>query len=311
MLCKELLKEYLLDLKLRNYSKRTIETYEQQVTKFLEFYSKTFNEDAHVQKVKKLHYKMFIGSLLDRNLMETYINAILKGNKSFYSYAVEEGLIRESPLKDIKFLKEQKKVLVAFSDNEVLNMINVWNFSSFLNARNKVIIATLLDTGIRVSELINLKNEDIKSNYISVLGKGNKWRVVPLSNELEYLINKYIRIRDNHFKKLRTYYGRNRVLEDYLFLGKSGKGIKTVTNIELVIKDTAKKANVRPDVRASPHTFRHYYSLKNLQQGQDIFTISKILGHNNINTTKIYLGSITNEQVIEKAVATSPLSCLL
>lgn len=190
-------------------------------------------------------------------------------------------------------------------------MLNVWKFDTYLGARNKCIIALLADTGIRVSELLNLKDTDLAENYIRILGKGSKWRVVPISSELNYFITRYRRIRDSHFYTLRNYHGKTRKLDEQLFLGKTGRKIKTVTNIELILKETGKRAGVRATVRCSPHTLRHYWTVKNLQMGQDIFTISKMLGHSKLDTTKIYISSITDEQLVDKAVKTSPLGSIL
>jgi len=83
-----------------------------------------------------------------------------------------------------------------------------------------------------------------------------------------------------------------------------------VVNIELMINQTGLKANVRCSVRSSPHTFRHYYTVKNVQLGQDVFTISKLLGHSNLSITQTYIQSLTNEQLITKALKFSPLTNL-
>ncbi|MCJ0556580.1 tyrosine-type recombinase/integrase, partial [Enterococcus cecorum] len=110
---------------------------------------------------------------------------------------------------------------------------------------------------------------------------------------------------------IRNRNNKERKIAENLFLNKTGAEIKTVANLQTMIKETAIKANVRESVRASPHTFRHYWTVKNLNLGQDIFTISKILGHSKLDTTKIYISSITDEQLITKAKQTSPLSDIL
>ncbi|HAP3815283.1 TPA: tyrosine-type recombinase/integrase [Enterococcus faecalis] len=305
-----LVKEYLLELKLENYSKRTIESYEQHHRKFVNYYRKEISSPILIEDVKKIHYKLFISYLLDCQLKSSYINTILKTHKAFWNYLVAEKVVKVSPLDTIRLLKETKPLLTTFSDKEVKNMLNVWKFDTYLGARNKCIIALLADTGIRVSELLNLKDTDLAENYIRILGKGNKWRVVPISSELNYFITRYRRIRDKHFYTLRNYHGRTRKIDEQLILGKTGRKIKTVTTIELILKETGKRAGIRKTVRCSPHTLRHYWTVKNLQMGQDIFTISKMLGHSKLDTTKIYINSITDEQLVDKAVKTSPLSNL-
>ena len=106
-----LLKEFLLELKLQNYSKRTIETYQLHHKKFLTFYKKEFGSPIIISNVLKIHYKMFIGELLDLELKTTYINAILKSHKTFWSYLLREQVVEENPLETIKLLKEDRKVL--------------------------------------------------------------------------------------------------------------------------------------------------------------------------------------------------------
>ena len=176
-----LVKEYLLELKLENYSKRTIESYEQHHRKFIDYYRKEISSPILIEEVSKIHYKLFISFLLDCQLKSSYINAILKTHKAFWNYLVAEKVVRVSPLETIRLLKETKPLLTTFNDKEVKDMLNVWKFDTYLGARNKCIIALLADTGIRVSELLNLKDTDLAENYIRILGKGSKWRVVPIS----------------------------------------------------------------------------------------------------------------------------------
>lgn len=310
MQLEQLVKEYLLELKLENYSKRTIETYRQHINKFISFYKEEIDTDLDIDNISKIHYKLFISQLLDSSLRATYINAILKSNKALWNYLVLERVLKTSPMDSVKLLKEDKQTLTTFNDNEIKSMLNVWKMGTYLGARNKAIIAVLADTGIRVSELLTIKNCDLNEQYIKVLGKGSKWRVVPVSYELNYILTKYKRIRDSHFYTMRNRNGRARKLDDNLFLSKTGQRIKTVANIELMITQTGLKANVRGSVRCSPHTFRHYYTVKNVQLEQDVFTISKLLGHSNLSITQTYIQSLTNEQLITKALKFSPLTNL-
>ncbi|MFW7418828.1 tyrosine-type recombinase/integrase [Vagococcus fluvialis] len=306
-----LLKEFLLELKLQNYSKRTIETYQLHHKKFLTFYKKEFGSPIIISNVLKIHYKMFIGELLDLELKTTYINAILKSHKTFWSYLLREQVVEENPLETIKLLKEDRKVLTTFNDGEVRRMLDYWRFDNYISARNKCIIAVLLDTGMRVSELINIKDDNVTEKYIKVLGKGNKWRIVAISNELSYFLTRYKRIRDIYFYNIRNRYGKRRIVDEHLFLGKTGQRLESVATIQLMISKTGKEVGVRDIVRCSPHTFRHYWTIKNLENGQDLFTISKLLGHSKLDTTKIYINSITSEQLVEKAIKTNPLSSIL
>ncbi len=306
-----LLEEFLLELKLQNYSKRTLETYQLHHKKFLKFYTEEFGSPIIVSDVLKIHYKMFISELLDLDMKTTYINAILKSHKSFWSYLVNEQVVKENIMTSIKLLKEDRKVLTTFNDDEVKKMLDYWKFDTFITARNKCIIALLVDTGIRVSELIGIKEEDVTEKYIRIFGKGNKWRVVAISSELSYFLTRYKRIRDSYFYSIRNRNGKKRVVDEQLILGKTGKRLETVSTIQQIVSVTGKNVGVREVVRCSPHTFRHYWTIKNLENGQDLFTISKLLGHSKLDTTKIYISSITSEQLVDKALKTNPLSRIL
>ncbi|MGF2146485.1 tyrosine-type recombinase/integrase [Vagococcus fluvialis] len=169
----------------------------------------------------------------------------------------------------------------------------------------------LVDTGIRVSELIGIKEEDVTEKYIRIFGKGNKWRVVAISSELSYFLTRYKRIRDSYFYTIRNRNGKKRIVDEQLFVGKTGKRLETVATIQLMISKTGKEVGVREVVRCSPHSFRHYWTIKNLENGQDLFTISKLLGHSKLDTTKIYISSITSEQLVDKALETNPLVSIL
>lgn len=158
---------------------------------------------------------------------------------------LNEDVIKASPLTKIKNLKETKVVNTTFNDAEIKRMLNVWKFSDYLSARNKCIIAVLSDTGIRASELLNIKDNDLSEQHIRIHGKGDKWRVVPIYDELNYFITKYRRIRDNHFKHIRNRNKNERKIAENLFLNKTGDEIKTVANLQIMIKETAIKAKVR------------------------------------------------------------------
>ncbi|MEG0255022.1 tyrosine-type recombinase/integrase [Vagococcus sp.] len=165
------LKEFLLELKLQNYSKRTIETYQQHHNKFIKFYKKEIDETIIISDIERVHYKLFIAELLDCDFKASYINSIIKSHKSFWSYLLRENVVEEHPLVKIKLLKEDEKILTTFNDDEVNRMLNYWKFDSYLGARNKCMIAVKVDAGIRVSELIGIKVKILQKNILEYLEK--------------------------------------------------------------------------------------------------------------------------------------------
>ncbi|MGG4467392.1 site-specific integrase [Paenibacillus alvei] len=178
-------------------------------------------------------------------------------------------------------------------------MIEANDFKTYLNARNQLIIAMFADTGIRCSELINLETEWINETNIKIFGKGAKWRYVPISLMLRKYMIRYERIKEGYFKK------KNLEHRNY-FLSRSGRPLTSV-QIENVVRIAGEKAGVRKEVRCSPHTLRHYAIQSNLRNGLDLYSCSRIAGHENIQVTKRYLQGIETENILEMAQKTSPL----
>lgn len=161
----------------------------------------------------------------------------------------------------------------------------------------------LFDTGIRNTELCTIKMVDLRENAISIYGKGKKIRYVPITPAIEKWLMKYLIIREKYIKDKIGY------SEDYLFLSQKGKPL-TKETIERVVKDCKVPCGIRKEIRCSPHTCRHYYAQKQLKNGCDVYTVSRILGHTNITITKRYLESIQDEDILELGCKTSPLISL-
>lgn len=174
-------------------------------------------------------------------------------------------------------------------------------FSLFVAERNRLMIMLLADTGLRISELENLKDSTFDSESILVLnGKGKKSRVV-FSSPLVYQQKiKYDRAKVKYFAK------RNVKQQDYVFLTKMGTRL-TNDMSQRYVKVIGGKAGCDPKIRMSPHTFRHYFTQTLLKNGADIYTIQRLLGHASIKTTETYLNSMEARKVIAKGLDSSPL----
>ncbi|MFB5282893.1 tyrosine-type recombinase/integrase [Peribacillus sp. Hz7] len=295
---KDLLKEFTFDLQIKNYSKRTIETYNYNVNQLISFLEE-HHDITDIEDVSSLHIKKFVQYQLEVGNKSNYINTIIKSLRAFYSYLVSEEYVSLNVLAKIKLLKEDKVVIKTFTDKEVAKMINVYDFKNYLNARNKVILAMFVDTGIRMSELINLQSEWINETNIRVFGKGAKWRYVSTSLMLKKYMIRYERIKENYFKKKKLEHAN-------YFLSRSGKPLTSV-QIQNIVRDAGKMANIREDIRCSPHTLRHYSIQANLRNGLDLYSCSKIAGHENIQVTKRYLQGLETENILELASKSSPL----
>lgn len=296
---KQLLSEFLLEMQLQNYSQRTIKQYKNNVGGLLTFAEKEL-KITEVNQLTHQHIKLYVRNKQANGLSESYINSIIKGVKSFYNYLVKEEYVENNIVEKVDLLKMPITIIETPTDEEVKNMLRVYDFSDFLNARNKCIISVLVDTGIRNFELCNIMIEDVKDNYILIkAGKGNKQRVVPISKNLHKIISKYKLIREKYIK---TFYE-----DKYLFLSRTGKQL-TIGTVENIVKQAGEIAGVDSSIRCSPHTLRHYYAQAQLKNNLDLYYLSRILGHTDIKITKRYLQSIHDEEIILKGSITSPLN---
>ena len=213
--------------------------------------------------------------------------------KSFFNYLIFEGYIKDSPISNIESPKQEKKLPKVLTEEEIKKLINSIDLNHDFGQRNKTIIEILYGTGIRVSELINLKLSNIffKENIIKVIGKGNKERFVPLgeiaSNEMKIYINNRNRLKIDSKSS------------DILFLNRYGRGL-TRSMIFKIISDASKRIGL--DKKISPHTLRHSFATHLIKNGADLRTIQMILGHESITTTEIYthLDTLHLEEVLKK-----------
>ena len=297
MYLETMLDDYLLELKLRNCSQRTIKTVKNNNTLFFNWL-KSETGIVEVEQVRKTHIKGYLRHKQELGSKPTYINGILKNIRMFFNYLVREEYIETNPVAAVRFQKEEKVLIKSFSAEEVGRMIKVYGNDTFLEARNCCIIVMLFDTGIRNFELCNIRMEDIRNNSILIHGKGNKQRMVPISPYLRKCMHKY------EMKRMK--YTKERYQDEFYFFSQKGKKL-TVEAVERVVRNCGKEAKVNEEIRCSPHTCRHTFAQLNLKNGLDIYSLSRLLGHENISITKRYLQSMTDVDIIQNAVKTSPL----
>lgn len=296
-------KEYLYELDIKNYSPRTIKGYKNNNKAFLNYLKNEF-EIEEVDDITSKHIKSYLMNMKKKGLKELYINSVHKCMRSFFRFMVEEGYIAEkrNPILSVKFMREPKVIIKTFNDDEIKRMINVHTKMDYLNLRNRLIIMCFVDLGIRNLELCSLTHLDIMETVIKVHGKGNKERYLYISPLLKKTMIKYERVKHEYFKD-------KAMIDSNYFLSRNGKML-TVTAIEKIIKEVGQKAKVRDSIRCSPHTIRHYYAQKQLRLGLDVYSLSRLLGHESTVITTRYLQSLNDENIVELASSTSPLSNL-
>ena len=213
--------------------------------------------------------------------------------KSFFNYLIFEGHLKESPVSNIEAPKIERKLPKVLTLDQINQLIKSVDLNQQFGQRNKTIIEVLYGTGIRVSELINLKLSNIffEENIIKVTGKGNKERFVPLGKIASDEIKSYLKDRDQ--LKIDSKFS------DLLFLNRYGRGL-TRSMIFKIINDTS--VNIGLDKKISPHTLRHSFATHLIKNGADLRTIQLMLGHESIITTEIYthLDKVHLEEVLNK-----------
>ena len=301
MFLTELIREFLFDCKVRELSDLTVKNYEKQLQKFRHFVRENF-QVIQFEELKPIHVKEYISSLQDRGCKPAYINDLLKAVKCLCAYAQREGYSEEILTKRIRNVKQSKVLIHTFSTKEISLMIKYFNGSDYMSVRNKMILMVFFDTGIRLAELINMKMDQIQDSYFIIYGKGRKERVVPKNPAVGKFLYKYLTAREKYFM------GRH-FEEEYVFLSKNGRQL-TNEGVRVFMREAAEAVGVNPKVRVSPHTCRHTFAHQQLKNGLDLYSLSRLLGHESVAITQRYLESIEDTQILTSARKTSVLANL-
>lgn len=301
MLAMECLAEFRLECTLRRLTPRTVSGYYNTNKLCLDFLEGEFGL-KELQLIKPTHLKVYFQKLIQKGLKPSYINGVLKAMRAFFKYAVEEGYISDNPVLKVRWQREGKVLINTFTDEEVRRLIGAFDGKSYLSMRNKLILAVAFDTGARNTEICSITASDIRDNVILLHGKGNKERHVPLTPYVKKLMIKYERMKD-------AYFFNNKPKDDRYLLSRTGRML-TKEALEHIFTQANERANVRSTIRCSPHTARHYYAQTNLKNGLDVYSLSRLLGHENINITKRYLQSMQDESIVTLAAKSSPLTNL-
>jgi len=223
---------------------------------------------------KFIHYVNELG-------MSAYSQArILSGIKAFYKYLAYEDLIEENPTTLLEGPKLGRKLPDTLDYLEIVKLFDAIDLSSPEGARNRAMLETLYSSGLRVSELVDLRLSNIYFDigFVRVIGKGNKERLVPIGKDAMKFLNIYI-------KEVRVHIPVQKGFENYTFLNRRGKKMSRVM-VFLVIKDLAEKIGLNKTI--SPHTFRHSFATHLIEGGADLRAVQDMLGHSSITTTEIY-----------------------
>lgn len=274
-------KSFLNYLKVyKNYSELTIKNYYNDLTEFSLYIKKDLT------RVKKEDIKSYLKYLFDKDNSNRTVSRKISTLKSFYKYLKENDVIKSSPALSIKYPKADKKLPNFVHYNELESMINATKKDTFYE-RDDSIIELMYATGVRVSELVNIKLDDIdfETNSIRILGKGSYMRTVYFGEYARDAIFKYM-----NGLRIKLLNGKE---SEYLFLNKNGNNI-TTRGIAKIIDKIVRETEVKTKV--SPHTLRHTFATHLLDNGCDLRSVQELLGHKNINTTEVYT-HVTSERL--------------
>lgn len=287
------LSEFLkyIDLE-KNYSNYTLINYKDDLSFYLDFLNKE-NIDVLDSDYKVI--RNYLSYMYNKKYSSKTISRHISSLRSFYKYMLKENYIVKNPMTLISNPKQESKLPHFLYYNELETILNIPDKSTTLGQRDSVILELLYSTGIRVSELVNIKLKDINlsTRKIRILGKGNKERIVLYGEYLKNLLDIYL--NDGREKLVKNN-------QEYLVLNKNGSGL-TTRGVRVIIDNILKKGEI--DFHISPHVLRHTFATHMLDSGADLKSVQELLGHENLSTTQIYT-HVSNERLRKVYLSTHP-----
>lgn len=280
MLDNFLIKRFLIYLRLeQSLSDNSVEAYMHDIELLMQ-YLESINHSKLLKDINQENIENFLAYLYDLGLSANSQARILSGIKKFYAYLLQEKLVTENPTQLISSPSIGRHIPDVLSYEEICSLINSIDLSLPFGHRNKAIIEIMYGCGLRVSEVTSLKISNIyfEDEFIRIFGKGDKERLIPISQSIIKTLNLYI---DGE----RKFQNINPKHTDTLFINRRGSGLSRQM-VFLIIKDLAEKAGIKKNI--GPHTIRHSFATHLLEGGADLRAVQQMLGHSSISTTEIY-----------------------
>ena len=266
----------------KSLSPKTVEAYLRDVKQFAHFLSHNDEkiDDQRLKEVSLQDFQNYLQHLYKEKTKATSQARAVSSLKAFYRFLQYEKIIEHNPTELLEAPKTGRMLPDVLSIADIEAIISAIDLSKPEGHRNKAIIEMLYGCGLRVSELLNLKLSQLffRDNFIRIIGKGNKERLVPIGETAQHAVMLYL---NGGRKKLKIKKG----MEDILFLNRRGAKL-TREMIFIMIKEAAQLAGIQKNI--SPHTFRHSFATHLIEGGADLRAIQEMLGHASITTTEIY-----------------------
>tara|TARA_Y200000002_G_C22562409_1_gene613058 strand:+ start:75 stop:959 length:885 start_codon:yes stop_codon:yes gene_type:complete len=258
----------------KRYSKHTIRSYSNDLSKF-DAYLNDFYDGVKFNSIESIHVRSYMVFLLENKLAKSSVARKISAVKSLFKFFLKQQMVSSSPVNLIETPKLEKRLPSFLKEDEIINLLKVIEFDdTFFGLRDKLLITLFYQTGIRLSEIIGLKNHSIRTEEIKVVGKRNKERIIPLSNTTLLLIQEYKRIKDIEFPNSSFFFitdKGNKMYEKFVY--------RKVNYYLSIVSSKHKK---------SPHILRHTFATHMLNNGADLNAIKELLGHENLSATQVY-----------------------
>ncbi|MEC7127406.1 MAG: tyrosine-type recombinase/integrase [Bacteroidota bacterium] len=257
----------------KRYSAHTLTSYKKDLNDFLIYLNSVYG--LPIEKIDLIHARSYMVTLIENNLARSTVSRKISAIKSFFKFLLKKGIINSSPVHLLETQKLAKRLPVFVKEDDLSKLFSNDNFNNNIEGiRDQLIMTLFYQTGIRLSELINIKEKDVGVNEIKVTGKRNKQRLIPLTPNLLNLISSYREQKKRLFGS-----------QPYLILTDKGN--------KLYEKFVYRKVNgylslVSSKQKKSPHILRHTFATHMLNNGADLNAIKELLGHENLAATQIY-----------------------
>jgi len=275
----------------KEFSKNTILSYKNDLKDFKNFLEIINKSPEEVDKKDVFNYLIHLSK---KRLKPSSLRRKISAIRSFYKFLIREEIIEKDPTDDLTFPKNEKKLPQVLTVEDIEKLINVIDNKTLKGKRDRAIIELFYSSGLRVSEIINLKIVDIdfENNYLKCFGKGSKERIVPFGELAKRYILDYLEERK-----------RQNINSELLFVNKRGEKLLR-QYINNFLRIYSKKAKLRKKVH--PHMLRHSFATHLLERGADLRSVQELLGHVDISTTQIYT-HLTKDYLREVYLSTHPL----
>ena len=276
----------------KKYSSLTVQSYRTEIKKYLDYFKK---KDIKINNIQNKNIKEYLGYLKHQNVSDRSLAHNVSVIRTFYKFLLIEKIVNINPDEFLELPKLRKSLPTTLSKEEVEKLLDI-DLTDNYSYRNKAMLELMYATGLRVSELINLRINDIdfENCFVRTMGKGSKERIIPINDYSTYYVKTYILEYRNQMMKKQYH--------DYIFVNNHGLPM-TRQGFFKIVKSLSEQKKIKTPI--SPHTLRHSFATHLLDYGADLRSIQEMLGHSNLSTTQIYT-HVSSEHLKENYINSHP-----